>query len=229
MDALAARIAGEIAMSPDPGATMRKWRETFGLSQSEVATWLEVGASVVSDYESGRRRSPGVGTVRRVVESFLALDKASGGHVVARFVPTDSSPAAGVLDLGEYHRSIPAMRLVEAIEGQVLVAANLEERSVQGYTLIDSIRAIAGLDATDYVRLYGASTQRALCFTAVKYGRSPMIAVRVHPMKPSLVVYHRPEDVDKLAFRLADVENIPLVVTQLELEDLKHRLRSLGG
>jgi putative transcriptional regulator len=105
--------------------------------------------------------------------------------------------------------------------------ANLADRKVQGYTLIDSVKAIASLNANDYVRVYGWSTQRALVFTGVKYGRSPMIAIRVHPMKPSLVVYHRPEDVDKLAYRLADMEQVPLITTDLELPELEARLRAM--
>lgn len=54
-----------------------------------------------------------------------------------------------------------------------------------------------------------------------------MVAVRVHPMKPSMVVYHRPNAIDPLAIKLADMENIPLVVTYLPLDDLINRLISL--
>ena len=71
-------------------------------------------------------------------------------------------------------------------------------------------------------------TERAIVFTGIRYGRSPMIAIRVHPVKPTVVVYHRPGSVDSLAIKLADRENIPLVVTNLPLEDLKKRLVKLG-
>jgi putative transcriptional regulator len=55
-----------------------------------------------------------------------------------------------------------------------------------------------------------------------------MIAIRIHPVKPSLVVYHRPGGVDPLAVQLAERENIPLVITEMPLEDLRKKLISLG-
>ncbi len=205
---------------------MRKWRETFGFSQSDLAGRLEINPSVVSDYESGRRKSPGIATVRRMVQALVDMDEERGGNTIARFHSLQN-PTEGILSIGEYRRNIPATEFMDKIEGRALVMANLAERRVQGYTLIDSVRAIASLNANDYVRVYGWSTQRALVFTGVKYGRSPMIAIRVHPMKPSLVVYHRPEDVDKLAYRLADMEQVPLITTELELPELEARLRSM--
>jgi putative transcriptional regulator len=224
--ALLEKMAGEITLSGAPGPTMRKWRETFELSQSELAARLDVNPSVVSDYESGRRKSPGIATVRRMVEALVDIDEERGGQVVARYHSL-FNPTEGILGIGEYRRNIPATEFVEAIEGRALVLGNLAEKRVQGYTLIDSIKAIASLNATDYMRVFGWSTERALVFTGIKYGRSPMIAIRVHPMKPSLVVYHRPEDVDKLAYRLADVEKIPLITTDLELDELAARMRAL--
>jgi putative transcriptional regulator len=224
--ALLEKMAGEITLSAAPGSTMRKWRESFELSQSELAAALDVNASVVSDYESGRRKSPGIATVRRIVETLVEMDEARGGPVLARYKSL-LDPVEGIVDMGEYRRMVPAQEFMDAIEGRALVLGNLEQKRVQGYTLIDSIKAIASLNATDYVRLFGWNTERALVFTGIKYGRSPMIAIRVHPMKPSLVVYHRPEDVDKLAYRLADVEGIPLITTDLDLDELQARLRAL--
>ncbi|MCA1818453.1 MAG: helix-turn-helix domain-containing protein [Thermoplasmatota archaeon] len=227
-DALLEKMAGEITLSATPGPTMRKWRESFGLSQSDLAGRLQVNPSVVSDYESGRRKSPGIATVRRMVEALVDIDAHRGGHVLSRYNSL-FNPTEGILDIGEYRRNVPASEFVAAIEGRALVIGDLADKRVQGYTLIDSIKAIASLNATDYMRVFGWSTERALVFTGIKYGRSPMIAIRVHPMKPSLVVYHRPEDVDKLAYRLADVEGIPLVTTDLELDELAARMRGLLG
>ena len=55
-----------------------------------------------------------------------------------------------------------------------------------------------------------------------------MIAIRVHPVKPTVVVYHKPGSVDALAIKLADRENIPLVITSLPVDELKKRLLKLG-
>lgn len=227
-EALLEKMAGEITLSPEPGATMRKWRESFEVSQSDLARALEVSASVVSDYESGRRQSPGIATVRRFVQALVELDGDRGGHILARFHSLQN-PTEGILDIAEFKRTIPAQTFMDKIEGRALVLANMKERQLQGYTLIDSMKAITGLNATDYVRIFGWSTQRALVFTGVKFGRSPMIAIRVHPMKPSMVVYHKPDEVDKLAYRLAEYEQIPLVTTTLELDELEARLRAMLG
>ena len=225
-EALLEKMAGEITLSTEAGATLRKWRESFEFSQSDLAHKLQINPSVISDYESGRRKSPGIATVKRLVEALVDMDEARGGHVLARYHSL-INPTEGILDIVEYRKNIPALDFVDAIEGRALVLADIEEKKVQGYTLIDAVKAIASLNANDYVRVYGWSSERALVFSGIKYGRSPMIAIRVHPMKPSLVVYHQPEDVDKLAYRLAEYEQIPLVTTDLPLDELQKRLRSL--
>ena len=80
---------------------------------------------------------------------------------------------------------------------------------------------------SDYLKVYGWSTERALIFTGVVYGRSPMIAVRVHPLKPATVIYHKPGRIDPLALKLADKEGIPLVVTALEKDKLIKNISNL--
>jgi predicted transcriptional regulator len=57
-EVLARRIAGEIILSNKPGATMRKWRELFAVSQTTLSDKMLLSSSVISDYESGRRKSP---------------------------------------------------------------------------------------------------------------------------------------------------------------------------
>ena len=89
-------------------------------------------------------------------------------------------------------------------------------------------KTIEAINSGDYNRLYGWSTERAIIFTGIRYGRSPMIAIRVHPVKPTVVVYHKPGSVDSLAIKLADRENIPLVTTNMALDELKKKLVILG-
>ena len=38
---LSEKIAGDITLSPKPGQTIRKWREIFDISQSELARFLK--------------------------------------------------------------------------------------------------------------------------------------------------------------------------------------------
>ena len=54
-----------------------------------------------------------------------------------------------------------------------------------------------------------------------------MIAIRVHPLKPAAVVYIQPDRIDDLAVKLADVENIPLIVTELDAPAISKIMASL--
>jgi len=221
--ALQERIAGEIAMSSRPGATIRKWRQEFHVSVKDLSAAMEVSPSVVSDYESGRRR-PGVDLVRRTVEALLAVDTATGRHVASRF-SLGSSPA--IPAMGEFPEPVAAAEFLRRLGGKLLTQLPAD-RPLKGYTVIDSVRAITDLAATDYQRIFGHSTERALVFTGVKYGRSPMAVIRTHPLKPAMVVYARPTQVDALAVQLAELENILLATCSLRPPALLERLEKMA-
>ncbi|MBR9707522.1 MAG: helix-turn-helix domain-containing protein, partial [Candidatus Diapherotrites archaeon] len=53
MSKLAVSMAGEIAISKAPGKSMRKWREIFNVTQTELADYLKISPSTISDYEGG--------------------------------------------------------------------------------------------------------------------------------------------------------------------------------
>jgi putative transcriptional regulator len=219
------KMAGEMALSDDPGKTIRKWRETFHISQQDVAKHLGVSPSVVSDYESGRRRSPGVATIRRIIESLVEIDCAAGSPVAKQFETSDKHDA--VISIREFQAGMPSSVFMKAIGGRNIAKDVGLIRNIHGFTVIDSLRAITSLGSADYLKIYGWSSERALLFTGVKYGRSPMIAIRAHPLKPAMVVYVQPEQVDELAIRLATLEGIPLVTTQMPLEELVVKLGTL--
>ncbi len=223
-DALSEKIAGEITLSPKPGQTIRKWRNVFGISQTDLAKHLNLSPSVVSDYESGRRKSPGIQTVKKIIDAFIEIDEKKGGKILHQY---DSmiETQEGILEIMEYPCSVNAEKFIRDLEGNILTNSKIGlKKNVKGFTLVDSVKTIETINAGDYNRLYGWSTERAIIFTGIRYGRSPMIAIRVHPVKPTVVVYHKPGSVDSLAIKLADRENIPLVVTSLPLPELKKKL-----
>ncbi|KYK23221.1 XRE family transcriptional regulator [Thermoplasmatales archaeon SG8-52-2] len=227
-NALSEKIAGEITLSPKPGQTIRKWRGIFNISQTDLANYLNLSPSVISDYESGRRKSPGIQTIKKIIEAFIKIDDDRGGKIIHKY---DSmiETQEGILDIMEYPFTIAADKFIREIEGNILTSSKIGlKKSVKGYTLVDSVKTIETINSGDYNRLYGWSTERAIIFTGIRYGRSPMIAIRVHPVKPTVVVYHRPGSVDSLAIKLADRENIPLVVSSLKLNDLKMKLIKMG-
>lgn len=225
-DQVREKIAGEICLSEEPGRTIRKWREQFHISQQELSKHLGVSPSVISDYEAGRRKSPGIATVRKIVDAFLDIDEKGGGQILKQYslaAKTDS-----IISIKEFAVEVLASDLVDKIDGENLTPAIGLDNHIHGFTVIDSVRAITSLNSFDYLKIYGWSSQRALVFTGVRFGRSPMIAIRAHPLKPAMVVYQKPEQVDELAIRLAELENIPLIRTQLAVTDLVDKLQTLG-
>ena len=221
---LTRRMAGEIVVSEKPGETLRKWREIFQLSQKELATLLEVNPSVVCDFEKGRRASPGIGTVRKLVEAMVDYDSSHGGKVVNTMSGMQNNEA--IVDIREFTSGITIENIIEAIEGEILAGReDIIERPIYGYTMVDSLKAITSFNA--FGEMYGWSNERAVFFSGVHYGRSPMIAVRAHPVKPRMVVYIKPKAVDPLAPKLADMEKVVLTKTNLGENKIIEKLRYL--
>ncbi|GAA0193941.1 helix-turn-helix domain-containing protein [Halobaculum roseum] len=226
---LARRIAGEITLSGDPGATLRKWRTDFDVSQTELADRMGVSSSVVSDYESGRRESPGIGLVSRVVEGLLDIDEARGGSRIRQFARVVSAGFESdiVRDIREYPAAIPTERVYEALDATEIAPG--ERDTVNGHTVINSIEAITSLSSEEFYRLYGQSTDRALVFTGVTRGESPLVALRVVTPTPNAVILHGldEEALWDHAAALARVDGFSLAVSTADLEPALEELRSL--
>ncbi len=227
VEAVARRIAGDIAFSDDPGQALRKWREYFGVSQHEIARVMGVSSSVVSDYEKGRR-NPGSRFIRRFVLSLIELDARRGYEKVSSLSRTLNVPMEAVIDMSEFSRGVSLTELVELVEGTLLTPEVHSGKVVYGYTVVDSIRAIASLSGIQFYSLFGSTPERAIVFTGVRAGRSPMVAVRVSPVKPSVVVIHGPRrHIDPLAVELARLDGVPLILSLARsVDDIVRRLRS---
>ncbi|MHC1624854.1 MAG: helix-turn-helix domain-containing protein [Methermicoccaceae archaeon] len=222
---LAEKMAGEITFSDSPGETIKKWRMSFNISQSELANYLEVSPSVISDYEGGRRKSPGINTVRRVVDALLQIDIRRGGKSVRTYanILYGFNPAV-VHDICEYKRPITLNELLKRLDG-VEVYSTGSDRVLYGHTIVDSLRAILELSSYDFQRLYGWSTERALIFTRVTTGRSPMVAIRVTNLKPGVVVLQGIDEIDPMAIKIAEIEQVPVLATQMDIEDMIRVMR----
>jgi len=224
---LAERIAGEVTLSEDPGATLRKWREEFGVAQTALADELEVSASVVSDYESGRRENPGIRVVSRIVRSLLDIDERRGGDRVRQHARVLSAgfDQDVVYDLREYPATVPLSRFYDAIDAETVVAGSAE--TIAGHTVINSVEAIKRLSSEEFYRLYGQSTNRALVFTNVTRGESPLVALRVVTPTPSAVVLHglAGDDLWEHAPALARADGVSLATTAMPIESILEALR----
>lgn len=226
---LAETIAGEIVLSDEPGATLRKWRTDFNISQTDLADQLAVSSSVISDYESGRRESPGIGVIRRIVEGLLTMDEQRGGNRIRQFERVLSAGFDNdiVLDLREYPAAIPLDQFYDDI-GAIEVTEGTTDR-ISGHTVMDSIEAITRLSSDDFFRLYGQSTERALVFTNVTRGESPVVAMRVVNPTPNAVVLHgiEPDELWEHAPALARIDDFSLAVCTTPLPELLDTIRGL--
>jgi len=209
-EALAKRIVGEIVLSTNPSMTLRKWREIFAIAPSNLAGKIKVSPSVISDYEAGRR-SPGTRFLRRFAEGLFALDEERGGRVLRQLTSLAPRMAGAIMDMKEFAAPLKAERLVRAVDGMVIAGRNYLNRDIYGYTVLDSIRAIETLSGADFYQILGSTSERALVFTNVTTGRSPMVAVRVQTIKPKMIIVHGADAIDRLAAHLAELEHIPLI------------------
>jgi putative transcriptional regulator len=226
LDKLNVKIAGEIALSDKPGGTMKKWREIFGITQAELGHHMKISASTVSDYEGNRRKSPGIVVVKRFVDALIEIDMSDGGAVTKRLREEDKG--SQFFETTEFSQSVSGMDFAKIVDAKVVANGELlEERKLYGFTLLDSIKVILEMPYNDFPRLYGSSPERAFVFSEVSTGRSPLVVVRVSQVKPSVIVLHGIDKVDKLAVKIAQVEKIPLLVTKIGMEELKARLNRI--
>jgi putative transcriptional regulator len=226
-EVLARRIAGEIILSAKPGATMRKWRELFAISQISLSARMFISSSVISDYESGRRKSPGAKFIKRFVLALLQIDEEKGSRFIREFSKLTSSPSMAVLDLREFPMPVRVEYLCKAINGEVVACKDRYVKEVSGYTVIDSKKAVEALSGLEYAQLFGATTERVLVFANVENGALPMMIVRVSNLKPRLIVFNNMKP-DDYTIKLAEYEQIPLIYsTTPSVEQLVKSLRKL--
>ncbi|MFH1470672.1 MAG: helix-turn-helix domain-containing protein [Candidatus Micrarchaeota archaeon] len=205
---------------------MKKWREIFGITQAELGRYLKIGTSTISDYEGERRKSPGTGVIRRFVDALISIDIKTGGTTVRRF--SEDEPKENFFELKEFSSSISALEFSKLIDGKAVVNGSLlAEKKVYGYTLLDSIKVILDMPYEEFPKLYGSVGERAFIFTKVSTGRSPMVVIRVTPMKPSVVVLHGLASVDRLGIKIAQKEKIPVITTKMELHLIKEKLAKI--
>ena len=224
-DDFAAHIAGDVVISENPGDSMRKWRERIAVKQAILAREMGLSPSVLSDYESGRRASPGVGFIKRYVTALVKLDQNNHKLLVREVEPKDKS---AILSIGEFGEPIKAGKLVEIRAGSVITGSEKLDTDIYGYTVLDSIKTIYALSGFDFYKIYGATSERLLVFTKVGLGRSPMVAIRVVHLKPRMVVLHGPKEIDHVGKALAEKERIILSLTGMNEDEMVKRLSSLA-
>lgn len=223
-------MAGDVVLSDDPGATLRKWRTDFDVPQTKLAEQLDISPSVVSDYESGRRESPGITVVRRIIDGLLDIDAEKGGEHVRRYARVLSAGFESdvVYDLREYPTAVPVEHCYDATEATEIVPGKRD--TIVGHTVLNSIEVITRLSSQEFYRLFGQSTNRTLIFTDITRGESPLVALRVVIPTPTAVILHglSQDDLWEHAPALARLDGYSLATTQLDLNELLERLRNVN-
>lgn len=230
MDELREKIAGEITLSESPGSAMKKWRELFGVTQIDLAKQIKISTSTISDYESNRRLSPGVGVIKRFVDALFTIDTDRGGSVVTGLekLASRGQEKEPFYTIHDFAAPINGVDFNRIIEGKVVANPTyLDSVNLFGYTRLDSLRVILEMSPAEYPRLFGSTTERAFIFEKVSTGRSPMVVIRVAPIKPKVVVIHNVTSIDKLAVKIAQVERIPLLTTRMDVEEIYKRLNKI--
>ncbi len=224
---LAKKIAGEIVLSSDPGKTIQKWRNIFKIPQRRLAIELKMMPSVISDYENGRRKSPGIKIIKKIVDAMISLDEKVGGKIIKEFssFPSKAVLNDAIIKMKEFDKPVAIKDFCKKISADIVVGKDLGDEKIYGYTIIDALKAIVELPPMEMVKLYGLTNERALIFAGAHSGRSSMVALKVTNLKPGLVVLQTKGDVDILAKRIATIESIPIATTTKKTNELTTLLK----
>lgn len=221
------RIAGDMVYEKNFPIALRKWRKTFKISQTELAKQLKLSPSVLSDYETGRRTSPGIKTITKIIDAMVDIDVNRGSPTVSMLSMLKVSPKRnGLMKIIDFPKSMTIQSFCEKINAKILVDFSF---SVQGYTVIDAERAIVEMSAEDFVQFFGEFPERAFIFTNIHSGKTVMAAVKVSRLyakmlKPRLIVLHKPTKISDVAIEIAKTEKIALATTKTSLEQIVNKL-----
>jgi putative transcriptional regulator len=220
------KVAGMIIYSGSPGKTMKNIRLKLGVTQKSLAGLIGVSPSVLSDYESGRRRKPGTRFIKKYLDALVRSNGASA-VVLAMHGGENVGSNDAIISIKEYEMPVKASELVDLLEADTLAGEKMLDSPIYGHTVLDSIKTIITMRGEQFYKIFGKSSERALIFTKVGIGRSPMVAVRISPLKPRMVMMHGTQGVERLAVEMASVEN--LILANIRIKQLDEVLRKLEG
>ncbi|RLI99197.1 MAG: transcriptional regulator [Candidatus Aenigmatarchaeota archaeon] len=226
IDELKKKIAGEIVLSKTPWETIKKWRQLFKISQTELSKELNMSASVISDYESGRRKSPGTKIILKFVNAIINTDLKRGGKIVNEFSTIYKSHdfKSSIFIRKDFEKPVRIKDFLSQIHGEPCY--KFEDRDIYGYSLINSKEAIINFSPLELSRIAPLINKHCLIFTNLERGRSPLVAIRLTNLRPGLVVLHGIKKADEIALRIAKLERLPLAISYVSTtESLIKKLR----
>ncbi|MHA1595317.1 MAG: helix-turn-helix domain-containing protein [Candidatus Baldrarchaeia archaeon] len=210
---LARRIAGEIALSDDPSKMLKKWREIFHIPQIVLANYLGLSPSVISDYESGRRKYPGTRMIKRFVEALLLIDEENGGEITTAFERLAGAevPIDIILDIREFSAPTTVNDICKALGAELLTDSESSSQLLYGYIAVEGTGLLT-LPKNALSKLFEVSSKRALIIVNVSTGRSPLLLLDEDLKKPGLVVLHTNKVPDEHVIATAQSKSIPIAL-----------------
>ncbi len=219
------KIAGDIVFADDHGAAMKKWRRKFKITQREIAATLGIMPSVISDYESSRRKSPGIRVVRRYIEAMIHLDKKRGGKVMAdlskEFLQVNISDA--IIEMKEFDIENPVGVLDRKLGLRYYVEPSKEKAA--GVIYLDAMKAIINMSYPELVKMFSMTNDMILILDNINNGRTSLPVIKLTGLRPSLVVLVSSNEPDDLAIRVARDINVGLATTPMKRDDIIKVLR----
>ncbi|MBU4245428.1 MAG: helix-turn-helix domain-containing protein [Nanoarchaeota archaeon] len=212
-------IVSDIVLSGDSGAAIRKWRDIFKISQCGLAEKIGIRSSIISDYESGRRKSPGSAMIKKIVKAFSSFDIGMGRAASESAINSAETFHDSVIDVRELNAPKTLGDFANALGGTAMFFNGDAEKNIGAYVIIDSIKAIISFSPAEFSEMHHFMSGKAIVFTGVKRGRSPLVAIKVANVKPAAVIFHGLEAFDKVAERIARTEKIPVILSGTKTVD----------
>lgn len=219
----AKEISGEIVHSENPGGSMRKWRIIFKISQSCLAAEMNISSSVLSDYESGRRKSPGIFMLRKIVNALLSIDERTGAQIAARF--SNNASWKKLSDVIVSVRELNPPRTVNEINlllnGKIIASANTINKNINGYVIIDSASMgnMNEISSYDFMKFKNLVVSKALLFAGARHKESMIIPTKMANLRPEVLVLQGIKKLDELDERIASIENMPVIISNMSTTD----------
>lgn len=216
-------IVADIVMADDAGSVIRKWREVFGIYQSDLAKKMNVRSSIISDYESGRRKSPGAAVIRNMAEAFVSIGM--NGDAVGNM---QSTLQDAIIDSGPMRTPKSLTEITTALSGKILSDDSCMKSILPGYVIVDSLRAIVTFSPAEFCEMHGIVSGKAVVFAGAERGRSPLVAIKVAKVRPGAVIFYGISQLDRVAEKIARTEKIPVILSGFKtIDEVAAALRSL--
>lgn len=219
------KILGDVAANEEYGLVMKKWRELFGVTQMQVANELGVKPSVISDYESNRRKSPGIVFIRKYVLALLKLKSSAAHEEIKKQI--DITKESNNLLIRNFTKPKPSSRIIRLFNAKLLTKNN--DLLINGCVFfLDNIsKLLTRLPTYKLLRELKKGGKYCYVFSNVKSGRIPLIMLSIlskfnKTAMPTLIIFQSNSfKMSNFAKKTAEKRNITLAVTNKDLTKLK--------